>query len=94
MAGVTHYGVRAGQTNSLSIGMVKGLTEDRTGALWVGLWEVEEGLNRIDRETGRVSRWRIPSVTSITEDHSGGICVGSKYVGLNPWNPASVRISG
>ena len=89
VAGLVHYGVRPDQENSLSVGTVHGIMEDRTGALWIGVGNDSEGLNRIDRKTGRISRWKIPSVNSIVEDRSRTIWVGSLSVGLNRWDPDS-----
>ena len=65
--------------------------EDRSGALWVGT--DEGGLNRLDRESEKFTRFRSDeddeetlssdSITVLYEDRSGEFWIGSDGDGLN-----------
>lgn len=76
--GITHYTHREDDPNSLSHPSVASIYEDRSGTLWVGT--LGGGLNRIDRETNRVTRFDLPfsDVIAICEDRSGSLWLGTR----------------
>jgi ligand-binding sensor domain-containing protein/signal transduction histidine kinase len=78
-----------GNPDSLSVDFVNALYEDRQGLLWVGN---DNGLNRIDRKTGRRTAWAgglgaKPMVITITEDAAGVIWFGTFANGLGSFEP-------
>jgi PAS domain S-box-containing protein len=79
-----------GNNDSLSGTMVNGIYADREGILWIS---AINALNRIDRNTGRYTFYRIagPRVssrpTAIIEDRSGFLWMGSDGNGLTRLNP-------
>lgn len=83
-----------GNRNSLSGTMVNGVYEDREGILWVS---AIDGLNRIDRRTGQYVFYRTggPGIssrpTSIIEDGSGFLWLGSDGHGLIRFDPKTAR---
>jgi ligand-binding sensor domain-containing protein/signal transduction histidine kinase len=69
--------------NDLSLG-VNAIYTDREGTLWIGN---DDGLNRIDRKSGRLERWtaginKQAMVTSIIEDAQGHLWAGTFGHGL------------
>ena len=81
----------AGNPNSLEINFINAMLEDRSGALWIGN---DLGLTRIDRRTGRYTRFREglgrkPMVITIAEDHEGDIWIGTYGKGLARLDEAS-----
>lgn len=81
--------------DSLSDDIVFAIREDPSGALWVG---TRKGLNRLDRQTGRFTRWRRDPadpdnpanisddfVTAILVDHNGVPWIATRN-GLNRWD--------
>ena len=80
-----------GNPESLSVDFVNAVYEDRQGFLWIGN---DNGLNRIDRKTGRRSAWSgdlgaKPMVITITEDAAGVIWFGTFANGLGSFEPAT-----
>ena len=82
-------------SGSLSANLVFHIFEDRLGNLWAGT--VGGGLNRLDRSTGRFSRFHDPNnphspgddtsdqaLSQIREDHSGVLWVGNALGTLDP----------
>jgi ligand-binding sensor domain-containing protein len=65
--------------NDLTLDWVNAIYAGRDGTLWIGN---DDGLNRIDRKSGRLQRWTAgirtqPMVTSILEDESGYLWAGT-----------------
>jgi ligand-binding sensor domain-containing protein len=65
--------------NDLTRDLVNAIYTDRDGTLWIGN---ADGLNRIDRKSGRLERWTAgintqPTVTSIIEDVAGHLWAGT-----------------
>jgi len=78
-----------GNPNSLSADFVNAIYEDSSGSLWIGN---DEGLNRIDRATGRRTSWTMglgpkPTVITITQDTFGLIWFGTSGYGLVAFDP-------
>ena len=70
--------------NDLTRDSVNAIYTDREGTLWIGN---DDGLNRIDRKSGRLERWTAgistqPIVTSIVEDVPGHLWAGTWGHGL------------
>jgi signal transduction histidine kinase/ligand-binding sensor domain-containing protein/DNA-binding response OmpR family regulator len=91
----THYVHNPQDSGSLSGNLVFHIFEDRLGNLWAGT--VGGGINRLDRRTGRFSRFQDPNnprrpgddtsdlaLTLISEDHSGVLWVGNALDTLDP----------
>jgi signal transduction histidine kinase/ligand-binding sensor domain-containing protein/CheY-like chemotaxis protein len=91
----THYVHNPQDSGSLSANFVCHIYEDRSGNLWAGT--VGGGLNRLDRSTGRFSRFQDPnsprrpgddtsdlSLSLIHEDHSGVLWMGNALGTLDP----------
>ena len=83
-----HYVHNSQDAGSLSSNAVFRISEDRLGNLWIGT--IGEGLNRLDRSTGRFTRFHDPNNprspgndtsdearSRIREDHSGVLWVGT-----------------
>jgi len=73
-----------GPAKGLSVDLVNAIYADRDGILWIGN---DDGLNRIDRKSGRVERWTAglsekPIVISIIEDPQGYLWAGTWGNGL------------
>ncbi len=89
-----HYVHNPQDAGSLSGNLVVHISEDHLGNLWVGT--SGGGLNRLDRSTGRFSRFRDPNqprspgddrdwaLCHIREDHSGVMWVGFAFGTLDP----------
>ena len=81
------YRHESGKKNSLSNDSVTAVYEDSRRVLWVG---TQDGLNAIDRESGKVTRYRIAGVgragagvvLSIAEDRAGHLWLGTLSNGL------------
>ena len=82
------YRHQAGNPRSLIDDFVIAAYEDTRGMLWVG---TERGLNRIDRQSGLVTRYREPpfnrGVRSIAEDGTGSLWFGTRGDGLARVDP-------
>ncbi len=73
--------------NSLSSGLVVSLTEDRDGDIWIGT--IGGGVNRWNRHTGRITRYRHDSADShslssdlvwdLETDQQGNVWAGTGY---------------
>lgn len=75
--------------NDLTRDLVNSIYADRNGTLWIGN---ADGLNRIDRKSGRLERWTAgldpqPMVTAIIEDVPGHLWAGT-------WGHGLVRFDG
>jgi signal transduction histidine kinase/ligand-binding sensor domain-containing protein len=75
--------------NDLTRDLVNSIYADRHGTLWIGN---ADGLNRIDRKSGRLERWTAgldpqPMVTAIIEDVPGHLWAGT-------WGHGLVRFDG
>ena len=84
---------RANDPNSLSEEFVSAILEDSRGSLWVGS---DAGLNRIDRNTGKVTVTTAgigtkPMVIDIAEDRAGLLWFGTYGHGLYSYDPGSGR---
>ncbi len=84
---------RANDPNSLSEEFVSAILEDSRGSLWVGS---DEGLNRIDRKTGKVTVTTAgigtkPMVIDIAEDRAGLLWLGTYGHGLYSYDANSGR---
>jgi len=81
--------------NSLSAGLVVSLLEDEAGSIWVGT--IGGGLNRVNRQTGAVTRYRYQAAEAHALSHDivwalaggsdGSVWAGTSY-GLNRYDPA------
>ena len=82
------YRHQAGNPRSLIDDFVIAAYEDTRGMLWVG---TERGLNRIDRQSGLVTRYESPpfnrGVRSIAEDRTGSLWFGTRGDGLARVDP-------
>ncbi len=87
------YRYEPGNPNSLSIGGVHSVLQDRRGILWLG---GAGGLDRINRMTGKVTRFiskQLSSqsafgvVSAIVEDHEGYVWFGNSGNGLSRFDP-------
>ena len=70
--------------NDLTLDWVNAIYTDSSGTLWIGN---DDGLNRIDRKSGRLERWTAgintqPMVSSIIEDARGYLWAGTWGHGL------------
>lgn len=82
-----------GDPNSLTLDFVNAIFEDREGVLWIGN---DDGLNRIDRRTGRRELIDLglglkPMVISLTEDHEGAVWIGTFSQGVTRYDTRSGR---
>ncbi len=94
------YRQRPGHDQTLSSRAIWPILEDRSGALWVGTYE--SGLDRIDRERGRVDHFHpdphdpasLPhgTVSSLWEDSAGVLWVGT-WGGLARFDRARERLT-
>ena len=97
-----HYVHNPQDSGSLSANLVFHIFEDRLGNLWAGT--VGGGLNRLDRSTGRFSRFQDPNtprrpgddtsdqaLSLIREDHSGVLWVGGSLGTLDPTTGSLTR---
>src|SRR5262249_42833594 len=87
------YRHKPGNPNSLSIGGVHSVLQDRRGILWLG---GAGGLDWINQKTGEVTRFIPKSVSSqpafgvvsaIAEDHKGYVWFGNSGNGLARFHP-------
>jgi signal transduction histidine kinase/ligand-binding sensor domain-containing protein len=82
------YRHQPGNASSLIDDFVIAAYEDSRGTLWVG---TERGLNRVDRQSGLVTRYDRPpfnrGVRSIAEDRAGWLWFGSRGSGLERVDP-------
>ena len=82
------YRHQPGNARSLIDDFVIAAYEDSRGGLWVG---TERGLNRIDRQSGLVTRYESPpfnrGVRSIAEDRTGSLWFGTRGDGLARVDP-------
>ena len=86
----------AHQPGSLANDEVRSVLEDRAGHLWVG---TDEGLDLLDRATGRFSHYRHEDsdagslrdsyIMSLYQDASGLVWIGTRAGGVSRWNPHS-----
>jgi signal transduction histidine kinase/ligand-binding sensor domain-containing protein/CheY-like chemotaxis protein/HPt (histidine-containing phosphotransfer) domain-containing protein len=75
---------------------VRAVLEDRMGHLWVG---TPEGLDLLDRSTGRFSHYRHDEtdagslsdsyILSLYQDSAGLVWIGTREGGVSRWNPRS-----
>jgi len=77
-----------GDPNSLTLDFVNAILEGRDGILWIGN---DDGLNRIDRRTGRRELIDLglgvkPMVISLAEDKDGAIWAGTFAQGVTRYN--------
>ena len=89
-----HYTHNPGDNGSLGGNEVVDISEDRLGNLWVGT--AGGGLNKLERKTGRFSRFYDPdnprspgddrdaALSSVREDHNGVLWVGTALGTLDP----------
>jgi ligand-binding sensor domain-containing protein/DNA-binding CsgD family transcriptional regulator len=96
-AAFVHYRSIPGNANSLSHNSIFSIREDRSGDLWVGT--LFRGLNKLDRENNRVTRYLNANVTpgarsirELYEDRSGTLWVGTTD-GLNRFNRQDQRFT-
>jgi signal transduction histidine kinase/ligand-binding sensor domain-containing protein len=78
------FGAGAAPPRVLSTDLVNGIYADREGILWIGN---DDGLNRIDRQSGRMDLWTAglntrPIVVSVIEDPQGHLWAGTWGNGL------------
>jgi len=76
--------------NSLSGAAVIGeaLFKDRDGALWIGCDEI---LNKFDPATETFTRYRLPSVSHISQDSAGILWLATRGAGLYSLDPVTGR---
>ncbi|MCK5146260.1 response regulator [bacterium] len=81
-----HFFHESDDSCSLSSNYIRSILTDRKGNLWVGTWE---GLNVLDRQTGRFRCFRFDNnqITALHEDHKGKIWIGTYSGGLYCYNP-------
>jgi len=82
-----------GEPNSLTLDFVNAILEGRDGILWIGN---DDGLNRIDRRTGRRSLIDLglgvkPMVISLAEDRDGAIWAGTFAQGVTRYDTGTHR---
>jgi ligand-binding sensor domain-containing protein/signal transduction histidine kinase len=82
-----------GDPNSLTLDFVNSILEDRDGVLWIGN---DDGLNRIDRRTGRRELIELglgakPMVICLAQDRDGGIWAGTFALGVTRYDPNTHR---
>ncbi len=97
---IVTYRQRPGHEQSLSSQAIWAILEDSSDALWIGTYE--SGLDRIDREHGRVDHYppnshdpaSLPhgTVSSLWEDHAGILWVGT-WGGLARFDHARERLT-
>ena len=95
----THYHSIPGNSNSLGAGEVYVMLEDHQGTFWVG---TATGLDRLDRETGKVIRFRTDqaaphglgsdAIQALCEDRSGALWIGTSSNGLYRISPERDRL--
>ncbi len=106
---LTHYAHNPRDPASLSHNQVRAIYEDRAGTLWVGTADPkltspdEGGLNRLNRRTGRFTRYRHDAndanslidnrVRTIFEDSRGVFWVGTWGDGLHTMDPQTGRFT-
>jgi signal transduction histidine kinase/ligand-binding sensor domain-containing protein len=83
----------ADDPNSLSVDFVNAIFEDSQGSLWLAN---DDGLNRLDRETGRLTGVAVgigtkPMIIDVREDRSGMLWFGTYGHGLYSFDPNSGR---
>lgn len=93
-----HYNNKPGE-NSISHNSINAIFQDRSGNMWIG---VDNGLNRIDSKSGKISVFQNRSndslslsnnlVYSINEDSKGLIWIGT-YNGLCSYNPENNKFN-
>jgi len=86
---------------SLASDEVRAILEDHAGHLWVG---TSEGLDLLDRSTGRFSHYRHEesdpgslrdsSILSLYQDSAGLVWIGTREGGVSRWNPRSWELGG
>ena len=86
---------------SLGSDEVHALLEDHAGHLWIG---TSEGLDLLDRSTGRFSHYRHDEsdsgslrdsyILSLYQDPAGLVWIGTREGGVSRWNPRSWELGG
>ena len=89
------YRHEVGKVNSLPADFVSSVFEDSQGMVWVG---TTREVTRIDRRSGRYTRFRIDSaaasnsdVSAINEDRAGYLWFGTRGAGLVRFDPLTGR---
>ena len=98
---VRTYRHDAHQPGSLASDDVRAVLEDQAGHLWVG---TEEGLDLLDRATGRFTHYRHDEsdadslrdsyIMSLHQDSAGLLWIGTRAGGVSRWNPHSWELGG
>ena len=83
----------AADPNSLSDNFVRSITEDATGALWIGTETA--GVDKFDRDTGQFTHFpNLPNfVRAVYPDHEGLLWLGIIGDGLRRFDPATNRVT-
>ena len=86
---------------SLASDEVRAVLEDHAGHLWIG---TPEGLDLLDRSTGRFSHYRHDDsdsgslrdsyILSLYQDTAGLVWIGTREGGVSRWNPRSWELGG
>jgi signal transduction histidine kinase/ligand-binding sensor domain-containing protein/CheY-like chemotaxis protein/HPt (histidine-containing phosphotransfer) domain-containing protein len=86
---------------SLASDEVRAVLEDHAGHLWIG---TPEGLDLLDRSTGRFSHYRHDEsdtgslrdsfILSLYQDTAGLVWIGTREGGVSRWNPRSWELGG
>ena len=89
------------RAESLGNDDVRAVLEDQAGHLWVG---TEDGLDLLDRASGRFSHYRHDEsdsgslrdsyIMSLYQDESGLVWIGTRAGGVSRWNPHSWELGG